>query len=228
MSFTQDVWQRNHALYQATVQHPFNQELAAGTLSREAFIHYVIQDAHYLLAYGRALAVIGAKAYDADSVIQFTEAAKLAIIVERSLHDGFMADFGISKEDFEAAPLSQACHHYTSFLQATAWAESYPVALAAVLPCYWVYAQVGNDIVDQSVANNPYQKWVDTYVSDEFQDAVTKVLATIDALAEQADAATVEKMHAAYTRGAELEWVFWDSAYRCEQWPLLQDALKPA
>lgn len=219
MSFSQDVWARNEALYQATLQLPFNQQLAAGTLDPKAFIHYVIQDAHYLVAYGRALAIIAAKAYDADAIIQFTEAAKLAIIVERSLHNDFMQEFGISKEAFESTPLSQACHHYTSFLQATAWAESYPVALAAVLPCYWVYAQVGNDIVGKSVPNNRYQKWVDTYVSAEFQQAVEKVLATIDALAEQADAATVEKMHAAYTRGAELEWLFWDSAYRCDTWP---------
>ena len=225
MSFTQQLWQRNAALYQATVNHPFNQELAAGTLNRDAFVHYVIQDAHYLLAYGRALAVVGAKAYDAESVIQFTEAAKLAIVVERSLHDGFMSEFGITKAQFDNTPLSQACHHYTSFLQATAWAESYPVALAAVLPCYWVYAQVGNDIVGKSVANNPYQKWVDTYVSDDFQQAVSKVLATIDALAQTADAQTLAKMHAAYTRGAQLEWLFWDSAYRTDNWPSLEAAV---
>ena len=111
---------------------PFNQQLAQGTLSREAFSHYVIQDAHYLLAYGRALAVCAAKAFEADDVIQFSEAAKTAIVVERSLHDGFMQDFGISKIQFENTPLTLACHHYTSYLQATAWAESYPVVLAAL------------------------------------------------------------------------------------------------
>ena len=219
MSFSQEVWARNANLYQATLQLPFNQELAAGTLDRDAFIHYVIQDAHYLLAYGRSLAVTGAKAYSPDDVIQFTEGAKTAIVVERSLHDGFMAEFGITKAQFENTPLSLACHHYVSFLQATAWSETFPVVLAALLPCYWIYAQVGNDIVEKSVPGNPYQKWVDTYVSDEFQQAVEKVLQTIDQLAENANANTLEKMHAAYTRGAELEWLFWDSAYKRETWP---------
>ena len=90
MSFSQDLWQRNLALYQKTLALPFNQELAQGTLSKEVFSHYVIQDAHYLLAYGRALAVCAAKAFTADDVMQFSEAAKIAIVVERSLHDSFM------------------------------------------------------------------------------------------------------------------------------------------
>lgn len=76
MAFSQDVWQRNQNLYQKILALPFNQELAAGTLNREAFCHYVIQDAHYLLAYGRALAVAAAKAYEADDVIQFFRSCK--------------------------------------------------------------------------------------------------------------------------------------------------------
>lgn len=219
MSFSQDVWQRNLALYQKTLALPFNQQLADGTLNREAFCHYVIQDAHYLVAYGRALAVCGAKAFDADGIIQFTQGAKEAIVVERTLHDGFMQDFGIGKADFENTPLTQACHHYTSFLTATAWSESYPVVLASLLPCFWIYAEVGKDIVNQSVANNPYQAWVDTYSGEHFNEAVRNVLATIDRIAERADADTIEKMHQAYTKGAQLEYLFWDSAYQQKQWP---------
>ncbi len=218
MSFSQDVWKRNFDLYQKTLNHPFNQELAQGTLDQQAFSHYVIQDAHYLLAYGRALAVCAAKAFEADDVIQFAEGAKVAIVVERSLHDGFMQDFGISKAEFENTPLTLACHHYTSFLTATAWSESYPVILAALLPCFWIYAEVGNDIVSNSAENNPYQAWVDTYSGEEFHTAVKNVIATIDRVAERCDADTIEKMHQAYRRGAELEWLFWDSAYKKNGW----------
>ena len=218
MSFSQDVWKRNFDLYQKTLNHPFNQELAQGVLDQQAFSHYVIQDAHYLLAYGRALAVCAAKAFEADDVIQFAEGAKVAIVVERSLHDGFMQDFGISKAEFENTPLTLACHHYTSFLTATAWSESYPVILAALLPCFWIYAEVGNDIVSNSAENNPYQAWVDTYSGEEFHTAVKNVIATIDRVAERCDADTIEKMHQAYRRGAELEWLFWDSAYKKNGW----------
>ncbi|WP_288378364.1 thiaminase II [uncultured Acinetobacter sp.] len=218
MSFTQLLWQKNTALYEQILNLPFNQELTAGTLAPEAFCHYVIQDAHYLLAYGRALAVAAAKAYDADDVMQFSEAAKIAIVVERSLHNDFMTAFNVSKETFESTPLTLACHHYTSFLTATAWSESYPVVLAALLPCFWIYAEVGRAIVSQSVPNNPYQAWIDTYAGEEFHTAVRNVIATVDKVAARCDADTLEKMHAAYTMGAKLEWLFWDSAYQQRQW----------
>lgn len=219
MSFTQDAWQRNQALYQNTLALPFNQELANGSLSKEAFCHYVIQDAHYLEAYGRALAVCAAKAFSADEIILFTESAKVAIVVERSLHDSFMQEFAVSKAQFENTPLTLACHHYTSFLTATAWSESYPVVLASLLPCFWIYAEVGKDIVNKSIENNPFQAWIDTYSGEEFNLAVEQVKATIDRIAAQSDAATLEKMHQAYTRAAELEWLFWDSAYQLRTWP---------
>lgn len=219
MSFSQDVWQRNLELYQKTLALPFNQQLAQGTLNRDAFSHYVIQDAYYLLAYGRALAVCAAKAFEADDVIQFSEAAKIAIVVERSLHNGFMQDFGISKAQFENTPLTLACHHYTSYLQATAWAESYPVVLAALLPCFWIYAEVGKDIVDKAAANNLYQAWIDTYAGEDFHTAVRNVIATVDRVAARVDADTLEKMHTAYTHAARLEWLFWDSAFEQRQWP---------
>lgn len=218
MSFSQEVWQRNAALYQKTLALPFNQELATGTLDKEVFCHYVVQDAHYLVAYGRALAICGAKAYEADDIIQFTQGAKEAIVVERSLHDGFMQDFAISKAQFETTPLTLACHHYTSFLTATAWSESYPVVLASLLPCFWIYAEVGKDIIRHSIPNNPYQAWIDTYAGEEFNEAVRKVILTIDRIAARCDADTLEKMHQAYTKGAELEWLFWDGAYQQRQW----------
>ena len=223
MSFSQDIWKKNADLYQKTLQHPFNQELAQGTLNPAAFSHYVIQDAHYLLAYGRALAICAAKAFEAEDVIQFSEGAKIAIIVERSLHDGFMKDLGISKQQFENTPLTLACHHYTSFLTAAAWSESYPVVLASLLPCFWIYAEVGKNIVSHSIANNPYQAWIDTYSGEEFHTAVKNVITTIDKVATRCDEDTLTKMHQAYTRGAQLEWLFWDSAYHQNQWLDLDD-----
>jgi len=220
MSFSQNLWQANLPLFEDTLSLPFNQQLAEGTLSRSRFRHYIIQDAHYLLAYGRALAVTAAKADDAAAIVQFAEAAQEAIVVERSLHDGIMRELAISSEDFSATPLTPACHHYCSYLLATAWSEPYPVAVAALLPCFWIYAEVGRAIHAQSAPNNPYQNWIDTYASEDFQSSVKAVCATLDNIAEIASEQTRRAMQQAYRHAARLEWLFWDSAFREADWPM--------
>ena len=217
-TFCTDTWQRNLPLFQATVALPFNRELAAGTLSRAVFHHYMIQDAHYLVAFGRALAVAAGKADDADGVVQFAAAAQEAVVAERELHHSFMRDYAISAEEFARTPLSPTCHHYCHFLQSVAWSRPYPVALAALLPCFWIYAEVGVELQKHSVPGNPYQSWIDTYGGDEFHTHVRAVRETIDRIAAQADAKTLVEMHTAYTDAARLEWMFWDSAHRMQTW----------
>lgn len=220
MSFSQNAWDANTALYETIRTMPFNRELAAGTLEAERFQHYMIQDAHYLTAFGRALAVVAAKADDADGIVQFAEAAKTAIIVERALHADYFTQFGVTQDEFAATPLSPVCHHYASYLIATAWAEPYPVALAALLPCFWIYAEVGRDILGGAVQPNPYAAWIDTYSGEEFHEAVRGVIATVDRAAASAAPDTVDAMHRAFTRATQLEWMFWNSAWTLGEWPV--------
>ena len=218
-SFCAAAWQRNLPLFQATLQLPFNQALAHGTLRREVFQHYMVQDAHYLVAFGRALAVAAGKADDADGVVQFAAAAQEAVLAERALHHSFMQEYAVSAEQFRNTPLSPASHHYCHFLQSMAWSRPYAVALAALLPCFWIYAEVGVDLQQRSIAGNPYQRWIDTYGGEAFHAHVQAVRDSVDAVAAQADAKTRAEMHAAYTDAARLEWMFWDSAYRLQTWP---------
>lgn len=219
MTFCDQAWHSNLPLFNATVALPFNQALSSGTLPRDVFQHYMIQDAHYLVAFGRALAVAAGKADDANGVVQFAAAAQEAVVAERELHHCFMQEFAVTAEQFQRTPLSPACHHYAHFLQSVAWSRPYPVALAALLPCFWIYAEVGIQLQQHSVPGNPYQSWIDTYGGEAFHAHVRAVRHTVDAAAAHADTQTVAEMHAAYTDAARLEWMFWDSAYRLQSWP---------
>lgn len=220
MTFSSEAWARNLPLYETIRTMPFNRDLAAGTLPLGPFRQYIVQDAHYLIAFGQALAIAAAKAGHPDDIVQFAEGAKVAIIVERALHGDYFKQFGISPHEFNTTPLSPTCHHYCSFLTATAWKDPYEVVLAAILPCFWIYAEVGRDIHGRAAPENPYQAWIDTYAGEDFHLAVKAVIATTDRVAASTSPATREAMHAAYTRAAQLEWMFWDSAYRQESWPV--------
>ena len=75
MTFSDEAWRRIGPLYDAILALPFNRELAAGTLARERFTFYMLQDAHYLAYFARALAVTAARAPDNDALIQFAGSA---------------------------------------------------------------------------------------------------------------------------------------------------------
>jgi len=218
--FSREAWERNAAVYERIRSMLFNAELAAGTLSEARFKHYITQDAHYLVGFGRALTLAAAKAPNPDRVVQFAKSAEGAIVVERALHGSFFQQYAITPDAFAQTPLSPACHHYVSFLLATAYGEPYDVLLGALLPCFWIYAEVGRDIHARAKPGNPYQAWIDTYAGEEFHAAVRAVIAATDEAAALASADVRARMHAAFTRATQLEWMFWDSAYRLEQWPV--------
>src|SRR2546423_1273144 len=218
--FSRAAWERNVAIYDTIRTMPFNAELAAGTLSTARFKHYITQDAHYLIGFGRALTLAAAKAPNPDRVVQFAKSAEGAIVVERALHGSFFTQYGITPEIFVRTPLSPACHHYVSYLLATAYAEPYEVLLGALLPCFWIYAEVGRDIHARATPKNPYQAWIGTYAGEEFHAAVRAVIDATDEAAAGASEALRERMHIAFTRATQLEWIFWDAAYRLESWPV--------
>ena len=220
MSFTRDAWQRILPLYAAILELPFNRELAAGTLSRERFTFYMLQDAHYLTYFGRALAVTAGRAPDTEAMIQFAGSAREAVLVERALHESFFRDFGISAVEAAATEPSPTCAHYTHYLLALAHNAPYEVAVAALLPCFWIYWEVGKHLLEVARQGNPYQAWIDTYADEAFADGVRKVIAISDRIATEATPAVRDQMHQAFRRASQLEWMFWDSAYRLERWPV--------
>ena len=103
--FSRAAWERNAPLYEAIRTMRFNAELAAGSLSEARFKHYITQDAHYLIGFGRALTLAAAKAPNPDRIVQFAKSAEGAIVVERALHGSFFAQYGITAQVFADTPL---------------------------------------------------------------------------------------------------------------------------
>ena len=166
-----------------------------------------MQDAKYLIAFGQALAAAAAKADEPDHIVQFSGAAREAVVVERALHEHYFGRFGLDAAAVAAEPASPACHHYASFLLATAFREPLPVVVAALLPCFWVYREVGTHIHGQARADNPYRAWIDTYAGEDFAAAVDAMIATADALGGpglRCDARG--QCTPPFTRAMQLEW----------------------
>jgi len=220
MSFCEEVWRQAQPRRTAILDLPFNRALADGTLPRETFQFYMLQDSLYLDGYSRALSLLSARAPETDMMLEFAQAAQVALVVERSLHEGVFRDYGLDQFVVDAAEPSPTCLAYVNFLLATAHQASLEEAVAAVLPCFWVYEEVGNHVHGRAHPDNPYRAWIDAYASEEFASAVRRVIDITDRLALHASPRQVAGMTRAFMRSVQYEWMFWDSAYAREAWPV--------
>lgn len=218
--FTIQAWNNIDEIYRTILQMEFIQELKQGSLSKEIFQHYIIQDGIYLGEFSRALAIISAKAPTPKLQLQFALNASEAIVVERALHEEFFAEFNIPTEIALGTQPSPTCLNYTNFLLATAYQYSFPVSVAAVLPCFWIYLEVGKHIYQQAGKTNPYQKWIDTYIDVNFESSVAGVIEVVNNMATKVSAEELTLMNRVFYRASQFEWMFWDSAYNLEKWQI--------
>lgn len=215
MKWSADAWAAAQPVYQEILQLPFVQELRAGTLDRSRFQFYLAQDSHYLAHFGRALALLGARAPVLDDALAFVRFAEGAVVVENALHQSFFRAYGVT----DTGQPEPACHHYVHYLRSTAALEAVETGMAAVLPCFWIYQQVGTYIHrHQQHPANPYQQWIDTYAGEEFGQLVQRAIGICDRAAAQATPAQRAAMTAAFVTASRLEWQFWDAAYRGWTW----------
>lgn len=217
--FSDQLWQENLDVYQAILKHPFLRGLTDGTLNREAFSFYIIQDSHYLREFARALAITASKAPRQDWAALLSTHASDTSKYERKLHESIFQEYGISADTVAGTQPSPEAFGYTNFLVATAYSRSFEESMAALLPCYWVYWEVGKELKKRGSKNPIYQKWIDAYSSEEYGAAVRAVLEIINEVTRGASPATLAPLRENFRRGARYEWMFWNAAYRRSTWP---------
>ena len=216
MPFTETLWKDIEPIYRTVIGHPFNVELAAGTLNRDAFKRYIRQDELYIVAYSRALSILAAKAPDMAEMNILLGFAKEGYEIEHALHEVFFKEFAIEP----ALQMSPACLAYSSFLLATVSTRPYAVGLAALLPCFDMYGKVGLQIASCAIPENPYASWIATYTGDDFARQIEQMKQLVNSAAEAASEETRSEMRTVCRYSAELEYRFWDGAYQGEAWCL--------
>ncbi|WP_166353657.1 TenA family protein [Phytoactinopolyspora limicola] len=220
MGFSADAWNRAKPWYDAILAHPFVRELGDGSLDRKVFLRYMIDDAHYLARYSRALATTAARWPEPDGAAAIARFAAGAVDAERLLHASFLDEAGIELSNLDTEP-TPTCLAYVHSLQADASLAPVGVAMAGLLPCFRIYAEVGQHLAGALAErpDHPYAAWLATYGDPEFAADTRRAEALVDNLAE-VDTTNVEQMHHAYARASRFEWMFWDASYQGETWPM--------
>ena len=186
-------------------QYEFIQKMLDGTLLQEQFVRYLQQDKIYLKEYSRDLYAVADMMTDKAEGDFFRATAKEGMESENAMQAMLSERFGIGGEPLPVATTLR----YTRFLRHYTDTLDVPLVLAAVLPCYWVYNEVGKYLVAQHISpDNPYREWIQTYGSPEMDEATRYVVALIDRLAKECSPEKQALMRRVFVEGCALELEF--------------------
>ncbi|MCA1321243.1 thiaminase II [Bacillus tianshenii] len=220
MKFSQELRRKADPIWEASFHHPFVRGIADGTLSLVSFKYYVLQDAYYLSHFARVQAYAGAKAFDLHTTSRMAAHAQGTYEAELSLHENFSKRLGVSedeKRNFKAAPTA---HAYTSHMYRAVLTGGLGEVIAALLPCYWLYYEIGERLKDATPAEPIYQEWIAAYGGEWFRELVEEQIHRLDVLAEKATEEERERMIEYFIISSQYEYSFWEMAYTLEKWPV--------
>lgn len=210
---TDSLWHAIEDLWPAIISHPFLDELHAGTLPVQKFRYFLRQDYNYLEDFARVLALGAARAPGGSEMRTFLGHTQQVFSVEEALHGELTGELGGDRRALGKGPRGPATQSYVDFLMRHGFQGDFPRLVAAVLPCYWIYRQVGVALQEQGPSPHPaYEAWIATYAGEEYGTAVADMRAIADGVLAGTPG-RLEELADIFRQGVLHEHGFWDQAY---------------
>jgi len=219
--FSAQLRRRAGRIWRAIDAHPFLRELHAGTLPMNCFTYFILQDYVYLLDFAQVLCQGGAKSPDLETLELFCRHALGAVEVERSFHASFGKSLGLSRRQLDAVPKGPMTQAYIGHLQSVARGGTLGELVAAVLPCYWIYGEIGRRLYKKRPRKPKiYRQWIETYASETFWQPVREQIRLMDKLGAAANRSEKKLITEHFILSSRYEFMFWEQACRLESWPV--------
>jgi thiaminase/transcriptional activator TenA len=219
MKFSEQLRQAVDVSWEASFNHPFVQGIAKGTLPLTCFRHYLLNDAYYLSQFARVQALGAAKALDLDDSNRMAAHVQSTYNAELSLHEKFAGQLGITDEQRKAFEPSPTAYAYASHMLSTAYSGHLGDIIAAILPCYWLYHEIGERLQSYTPDEPIYREWISAYGGDGFRELVEEQIVRLDKIADQVSESDRARMKRHFIISSHYEFKFWEMAYTQEEWP---------
>jgi thiaminase/transcriptional activator TenA len=220
-TFSESMRRECSAIWDAQLSHPFVVALADGTLPRETFQFYILQDARFLTDLAKVFAFAATKTDDGDRMLKFGELLMDTVRVERALHEMYAVGFGLTVEQMAATPMAPATYAYTRHMLLTAATGSLAETVTVTLPCAWIYAVIAEHFtaLGEPAADHPYRDWLAMYANPDFAAVGEWLRSIVDDEAERMDDQGRQRLRDIFRTSSEYEWLFWQMAWTREAWP---------
>jgi hydroxymethylpyrimidine/phosphomethylpyrimidine kinase len=215
LSFTEDYWRRSKEIRERIRTMPFLERMLDGTLPLNDFSFYLHQDDLYLNDYTSLLALASSLAQDPHERAFFASAASYGLEEGLSFHRQWYREHGFSTQP---APMSDTTAAYIGHEHRFSDGGSYCSLVAALMPCYWIYSIVGQEMGRQmqehriDLNSHPYGLWIDMYCDAGFASLTFEELRICDKLAAYASMEDYNRMMDAALGSTEHEYRFFNQA----------------
>lgn len=218
MRFSEELRERTTNSWDKSLNHPFVKGIVAGDLPLETFKNYIMQDIYYLKHYGKVHAFASAHADDFHVSAGLAEKAKNTAEAELTVHKEHAEILDITDEDIQNFKPAPTVYAYTSHLYRASLSGSLAQIIAAILPCYWLYADIGIKYKNSNPDEEIYRNWIQMYASDWFQESTQEMVDLMDDLADKASEDEKKKIKEQFVIAKEYELAFWEMSYTFEKW----------
>ena len=201
--------------WQDYTRHAFVEGLRDGSLPREGFLRYLVQDYVFLVHFSRAWALAVTKAETLGEMRACAATVHALLDEEMRLHVETCAAEGIPETELFEAPEAPANLAYTRYVLDAGHSGDFLDLMAALAPCVLGYGEIGARLGAEAGAT-PYADWIATYSSEDYQRTCCEVGALIDAAVDRRLGDTPERsprwpqLCARFEVATRLEVDFWD------------------
>ncbi|WP_207941953.1 thiaminase II [Enterococcus sp. DIV2402] len=208
VTIARDAAQRS---WENSLAHPFIQELHQGTLSESCFRYYLLQDRYYLESLQSVYLAIGQQTELPQIKMMMEQGAKRLVAGEISIRETFFERLQITEQEVQQTPLATVPKRYVAHMHQQLQ-HSVSVAFASLLPCAWLYQEIG--LALSSGSPHPvYQRWIETCITPESMAIVAQEKELLNQLYQKATASERHQMIEAFVTSVKMEEAFWDMAY---------------
>jgi len=209
-NFSITMLTKHHNLYRAITCHQLVSGMAGATLPLPVFRAYIIQDYMYLKSFSEFLRVLAARSERDTECEMFQRHSRESAAAEVAMHESFFPLLDVSPTTLEAAKPLPGYVQNSQLLKETYLSAPFPNAMAAIIPCYRAYLEMGRKVALHKPANPLYSKWAALYSCPDYEKAVLEIEHSADAHATEQ---TAPEMEAFYIRSCLLEAGFLDAVY---------------
>lgn len=207
---TKEIWESYN-------EHPFVKGIEDGTLDKEKFRYYIIQDFLYLEDYAKSFAIGIAKAKSVETTQIFSGYINLLTGSEMNIHHGYMGKFGVSQEELDNTPRALDNLSYTSYMLRVAYEEGEAEILTAILSCAYSYELIAKKMVKNNpdcVNHDFYGEWIQGYAGEEYASGNVVLIDALNKLTENYTEEQLKHLTDIFVACSRYEYLFWDFSWK--------------